>query len=308
MQWVATHSPSLTLAFSDPAGLSTVAYAIGTGTYSTPVAYATTLAVSIPSDGVTTVWLRVTDVAGNAGVYSISLGVDTTGPVISNSLSAPQSATYGYDGTADISYSVSASDAGSGVATVTVKVDSTAVSGGSIDVDKFTAGSHTVTFTAVDAVGNTSTVTVTISIHPSRAGLGQAVNEGVAAGSITSAEGTKLLSLLNSTSNTLVTDVTNFNNEVKAQTGKAISTAEASILSSWGSDLLARAKAGTATARDIAVSAKRPASTATKKAVAERKKIAKRGKRKKIAKRKAAGKKKSPKPKAAAPKKVGVKG
>jgi hypothetical protein len=101
------------------------------------------------------------------------------------------------------------------------------------------AGTHTLVVTAVDGLGNTSSVTLTFQIHPSLAGIKNAVAEATKAGLITTTEQAKLLSILGSTANSLKTNLTNFTNEVKAAT-KAIASGEASILTSWAQDLYLR--------------------------------------------------------------------
>jgi hypothetical protein len=230
-------TPTLTLSFSDLGGISTVSTSTDGGvSWSSPVAYASSAGVALSAgDGVYTVSVRLTDVAGNVGTYTQSVRLDTTGPTISSSLSNPQS-TIGYNGTADIALSLSISDV-SGVASTTVKLDNTTtVTAGVIDVDKLLAGTHTLVITAVDGAGNSSTMTLTFALHPSRSGIANAVSEGAAAGSITSNEKTKLLSILNNANNTLKTDLTNFLSEVKNQSGKAISSSEATILQSWAND------------------------------------------------------------------------
>jgi hypothetical protein len=229
-------TPTLALSFTDLGGISTMAVSINGGAYSSAVAYASSLGVSLAAgDGLYTVTVRLTDVAGNVGTYSQTVRLDTTGPVISSSLSAPQLISSGYyDGSADITISASATDV-SGVSSIQILLDSTTtVTNGAIDVDKLLAGTHTIKITAVDALGNTSTSTLTFYLHPSRKGIGNAVNEGVAAGLITSTEGSKLLSILNSTSYTLATDLNNFITEVSRQSG--VTAAEATILNSWAKD------------------------------------------------------------------------
>lgn len=117
---------------------------------------------------------------------------------------------------------------------MTLKLDTgTVLSGTTIDLDTLAAGSHTVTITAVDGLGNTTTSSVTFLLHPSQSGIGTAINEGVSRGLITSAEGTKLLGLRVNTANSVSTDLTNMLAEVKAQTGLAVNPAGATILTSW---------------------------------------------------------------------------
>jgi hypothetical protein len=158
---------------------------------------------------------------------------------MSASLSAPQISAGGYyNGTADITISSSATDI-SGVSSIKITLDSsTTITNGVIDVDTLLAGTHTVTVTAIDGgLGNTSTYTLpSFILHPSRSGISSAVNEGVTRARITSTEGSKLLSILNNTANSQTTDLNNFLTEVGNQSGKAITTTEATILTSWAND------------------------------------------------------------------------
>jgi hypothetical protein len=161
--------------------------------------------------------------------------LDTTGPTISASLSAPQNA-IGYDGTADVAISASATDI-SGIASTTLTLDSTTtITGTSIDIDTLAAGTHTLVVKSVDGLGNASTVTLSFQIHPTIAGIIAAVNDAAARGLISSAEKTTLLSILNSTTLTVTTRLNNFITEVGKQSGKAITSAEATILTSWAKD------------------------------------------------------------------------
>jgi hypothetical protein len=232
-------TPALTLSFSDPGGISTMSVSINGGvSYSTPVAYASSTSVSLTGgDGTYTITVQLTDVAGNVGFYTQKVVLDTTGPTISASLSPAQISSGGYyNGTADITISSSATDT-SGVSAIKIVLDSaTTITNGVIDVDTLLAGSHTVVVTATDGLGNSSTYTLPFVLHPSRSGIGNAVNEGVARGLITSSEGTKLLSILNNTAYSLTTDLNNVLAEIKNQSGKAITTAEANVLTSWAND------------------------------------------------------------------------
>jgi hypothetical protein len=167
--------------------------------------------------------------------------LDTTGPTISASLSAPQSATIGYDGTAAITISSSSTDV-SGVASTTFKLDATTTLTGSvINIYSLTAGTHTLAITSVDGLGNSSSVTLSFQFHPSLAGVVAAVKAGYSAASISSTEQAKLLGYLNNTTSPVKTNLTNFLNEVKAQSGTPSLTAtEAALLTSWAQDLYNR--------------------------------------------------------------------
>jgi hypothetical protein len=239
-------APTLALSFTD-AGTGIAAMALSTDggtTYSATQAYASSAAVSLAGgDGLYTIAVKLVDVAGNTATFTQAVRLDTTGPTISASLSAPQSATLGYDGTANFTISSSATDV-SGVASTTLKLDSLttiAATTATINVYSLTAGPHTLVVTSFDGLGNSSSVTLTFQVHPSLAGVVAAVKAGAGAASISSAEQTKLLGYLNNTANPVKTNLTNFLNEVKAQSGtSSITAAEATLLTSWAQDLYNR--------------------------------------------------------------------
>jgi hypothetical protein len=231
-------TPTLTLSFSDLGGIYQMATSTNNGaSWSAPVAYAASSTVSLSGgDGLYTVVVQLIDAAGNVGYYSQTVCLDTAGPAITYTISAPQSTTIGYDGSADITISAGASDI-SGVSSVRVVLDSTTtITGGVIDADTLLAGTHTIVITAVDALGNTSTKTFTFQLHPSRAGIANAVGEALSAGLVTSNEATKLLSILRNTGYSLTTDLNNFIAEVNGQSGKAIASSKASLLVNWAQD------------------------------------------------------------------------
>jgi hypothetical protein len=196
--------------------------------------------VSLGADGTYTLAVQITDVAGNVKAFTLSVRLDTTGPTISASLSTPQSVTLGYDGTGNISATWSATDA-STVATLTAAIDGVTITSGTIDVTTLMAGSHTYTVTAVDGLGNTSTTTVTFQVHPSLAGIQNAVNVGSNKGYMSKTEKTKLLSYLTGSGTTLKANLTSFVNECKsAQAAGTLTANESTLLQSWANDLNSR--------------------------------------------------------------------
>ena len=222
---------------SDPTGLASIEVSTNGGATWAPVKTSlSSVSVSLGSgDGLRTIEVRVTDVAGNTTTSTLVVRLDTTRPTISASLSAPQS-TIGYDGTTNIGMTISSSDL-SGVASMTILLDSTtALSGNTINVYGLLAGTHTIVITAVDGVGNTATQTITFQLHPSRKGIAAAVNAGGASHAITAAEQSTLLSVLGNSANSLSTDLKNFIAAVTSQYGKAVSAAEAKVLLSWAQD------------------------------------------------------------------------
>lgn len=119
----------------------------------------------------------------------------------------------------------------------------TTIVAGVIDIDTLTAGAHSIVITAVDGLGNTSTKTVTFTIHATIAGLINAVNDGAARGLITPTEQSNLIKYYlqkAQASSSPKTFIGQFNWEVNYQSGKAIKASEATLLLSWGNDLYSR--------------------------------------------------------------------
>ncbi|SFP03313.1 Ig-like domain (group 3) [Amycolatopsis arida] len=117
--------------------------------------------VTVDQVGEHTVRFRATDRAGNVSeVGSVSFGVvepapaDTTPPVVTASVSGDQDAEGNYVGSATVT--VSAEDAGSGVASVEYEVDDTGFQpySGPVTVDR--PGDHSVQYRATDNAGNLS--------------------------------------------------------------------------------------------------------------------------------------------------------
>jgi hypothetical protein len=240
----ATANPtiSLQLAFTDSIGLLAMAFSTNGGaTYGSSYSYGTSVALTLPSlDAVYTVAVAILDVAGNSAVFTKTIRLDRTPPVITASLPAPTNGAY-YDVGKKITLSYGATDVDN--ATTTVVVDGkTTIVGGVIDIDTLTAGTHTVVITATDGVGNTSTKTLTFTIHATISGMISAVNDGASRGLITAAEQSNLNWYMQKAlgSGAKHNFISSFIWEVNNQNGKAINAAEAALLLSWANDLLAR--------------------------------------------------------------------
>jgi hypothetical protein len=239
----ATANPNLALqlGFTDAAGLTQMTFSTNGGTtYGPWVAYSSAGAVSLPAaDALYNVAVGVIDTAGNVSVLVRTIRLDRTAPVITASLPAPTNGTF-YDVGKKITLTYGATDVDN--ATTTVVLDGkTAIVGGVIDIDTLTTGAHTIVVTATDGVGNTSTKTLTFTIHATINGLINAVNDGAARGLITSSEQSLLIWYLQKAlQNSAKIRIGQFNWEVNYQSGKAINAAEAALLLSWGNDLYAR--------------------------------------------------------------------
>ena len=122
-----------------------------------------------------TVLVRVADTAGNVATMSKQIRLDRSGPKVNVGVANGSD----YDLGKQIVVTFSATDA-TAVASVTAKLDATKAltSGGSISTNTLTAGTHTITVTATDALGNDTTVIVTFVIQVSTGGLQSAVSDG----------------------------------------------------------------------------------------------------------------------------------
>jgi len=243
---------ALKLAFTDVGtGLSQVAFSTNGGTTFGPtVPYASTPSVTVSGpDGWYTIAVKVLDAAGNYVVVTQSVWLDTTGPKITSSMDSPTNGSY-YDVGLKVTVNFSATDSDNPVATLTATLDgsTTLTSGGTIDMNTLTAGSHSIVINATDQLGNPSSVTVTFTIHPTVAGMINAVNQGVAAAKITSKVGNNLVGMLNTVQAAINAGnnaaakaaLNNYMAYVNSQSGTGITAAYATLLVNWAQDLYNR--------------------------------------------------------------------
>ena len=221
----------------------------GGATYLAAVAYAATGALALPAtDGLYTVAVRVTDIAGNSQVLTQTVRLDQGGPAISNTMTAPTN-NGSYDVGTSITFTFGATDVDN-VPTLSATLDATTAltSGQKIDVNTLNAGTHTIVISAADQLGNTSSVTITFQVHATVSGQINAVNQGVTAGLITAKVGSSLVSMLNTVQSSInagnpaaaKSALTNYMNYVKSQSGTGINAAYATRLVNWAQDLYNR--------------------------------------------------------------------
>jgi hypothetical protein len=136
-------------------GVASVEYRLDDGAW-TPY----TAPVAVTAAGMHMLHYRATDVAGNVSPEGMAhftvVKSDTTAPVVSASVAGTQDADGHYVGKAVVT--VTASDAGSGVASVEYRVDGGAWTAYTAPVPVAVAGAHTVEFRAADVAGNTAPV------------------------------------------------------------------------------------------------------------------------------------------------------
>ena len=123
----------------------------------------------ITADGDTTVTIFATDVAGNvSATETIDISIDKTAPTVSAEVIDPTPAPTSGWYTSDVTVRVTGADAGSGITGLTVDgtitpVDPAAASA-SVDETIAAEGETTLSFSAVDAGGNTDSGSITVSI------------------------------------------------------------------------------------------------------------------------------------------------
>jgi len=237
-----------TIMLGGPAGsIATYSVTDGTRTVNGSVIVGTngivTVAVDVSSlaDGTLTVTAPFVDVNGNrAAATTRTVVKDTVAPVVTSSLPAPP---IGNNGWYDIGVKI-AFTFGTGEGTVGAKLDgaTTLTSGGLIDFDSLAAGAHSIVITSVDAVGNTTTQTVSFEVHATLAGLLAALNDGFGRGWISSATQSSISSNIQSAmkGNSAHTKLQWVASTVQQQSGISILSAYASLMLGWTNDLLLR--------------------------------------------------------------------
>jgi hypothetical protein len=212
------------------------------GTYRSEV----TVALSAP--GVYTITLLLFDITGDSLSVTETLRADGSGPVITESLTAPVNGV-AYDVGQMATFSYGVADATS-TATVSATLDGSipVPSGSSGPIDAIaSAGSHTVVETATDKAGVTSTTTLTFQVHATVAGLISAVNDGVQMGNIAASDQQALLTPLqgaqtalgNNDFTTAQSDLSALVSKVQSLSGAGIDASYASLLVGWIKDLQA---------------------------------------------------------------------
>ncbi|MBO0828801.1 MAG: chitobiase/beta-hexosaminidase C-terminal domain-containing protein [Streptosporangiales bacterium] len=156
-EYVGSATVTVTAADTE-SGVDTVEYALDGDTFK-----AYTAPLSVTDAGDHTVKYRATDKAGNtSAVKSVSFTVaappsgDDTPPDVSGQLTGNQDFAWNYVGTATLT--ITAKDAGSGVASVEYSLDGAPYAAYSAPVQVSQPGQHTATYRATDKSGNTSDV------------------------------------------------------------------------------------------------------------------------------------------------------
>jgi 2',3'-cyclic-nucleotide 2'-phosphodiesterase (5'-nucleotidase family) len=209
---------------------------------------------SLPGpDGTHKLSVTCTDNLGNSRTLNETDTVDNTAPVIT--IFSPFAQAYLHPYT--LKFDFKAVDARSGLKALGAKLDGTTVTAGQkIDLYTLSLGNHTLTVTAIDQLGNTSTKSVTFSVTATVQSLVTSVNRFVAEGKIDDhdcnfhddhhgdhhGDGNciqkKLLDVLRDAqsdlnrhrTNDAIKDLKRFIDLVKSQSGKQITTSAANLL------------------------------------------------------------------------------
>ena len=212
--------------------------------------YSTTTSLALTgADGLYTIAIKATTNAGYVGTYTKQVRLDRTGPTITSSATAPTNAGW-YDVSQKITLTYSGTDTDN-VASIGATLDGTTAvaTGGVINAETLSAGTHTVVITATDGVGNVSTTTITITVHATVGGLTTAVNDGVTAAKITSSTtSSQLLSYLSSAQAALTANnhvsaksyLASFVSLDQAQSGLTVNAAYSALLAGWANELISR--------------------------------------------------------------------
>jgi hypothetical protein len=246
-----TNNPTVSLALSfgdDRSGLNLYRMSVDGGlTWTAWITYAAATSVTLPSpDGTYNVVVMVADKAGNTVFVTQRVILDRTGPTIKPTIGAANNGT-SYDVGTKISFSWIASDV-NGVASsgATIEGQTISATGGTIDVDVLTAGSHTVVITAKDKAGNVTTISLTFTIHPTAQGIINAINDGLARGWISASFAASLISQMQQVikaggnSANVKTKIKQFITTVQYPPTGGITAAYQTLLLNWANDLLSR--------------------------------------------------------------------
>lgn len=188
----------------------------------------TTSSVS-SGEGPITLAATCADVAGNIGSATYDVQVDKTDPVVAFSGNA---GTYTVDETVTIG--CSATDALSGIASSTCPtVSASAVSLG--------LGSHSLTATATDKAGNAKTVTTSYTVVLNGTGLCALVHQLSSSEDVADGLCDKIRQIVSAKAKGQTKVAANvlgaLDNQLRAQTGKALTAAEAALVSSLAAQL-----------------------------------------------------------------------
>jgi len=245
-----TANPTVSLALSvtdDRSGINLYRVSVDGGTtWSAWTTYASATSVTLPSpDGTYTVAVMVADKAGNTAFLTQRVILDRTGPTIAPTIGPANNGAF-YDVGTRISFTWIASDP-NGIASSSATIEGQTISstGGTIDVDVLTAGVHTVVITSKDRAGNSTTISLTFTIHPTAQGILNAINDAAARGWVSASFAANLIAQIQQvmkagTSANTKAKIKQFISTVQYPPAGGITAAFQALLLNWANDLLAR--------------------------------------------------------------------
>ena len=239
---------SLSLSYVDlTSGVWQMAFSTDGGTTWTNVEnYAAFGAVALPAvDGLYNVAVRVVDIAGNITIATQQVRLDTTGPQLVDPIANGTV----YDVGQVITLTIGVSDV-DGLGAMSTTLDGKVISSGTvltIGIDTLAAGNHVIVVWAKDALGNTSSFTVTFRVSATTTGLINALNDGLANGKVTGNVVNMMTKLQSATAALQRGDkasarglLATFVLQVQSAAGKTIAADYATLLVGWANDLIAR--------------------------------------------------------------------
>jgi cytochrome c len=173
--------------------------------------------------------------------------LDRTGPTIGAALAAPGNGT-SYDVGTPIGVTWTATDLNGVISSgAAIEGQTISSSGGTIDVDVLTSGTHTITITSIDRAGNVTLKSITFTIHATPQGIINAIADGAARKWISSSFASTLTAqmqqVLKATSTTSANGKAKLNQFIsylQYPPAGGITAAYRTLLLNWSYDLLAR--------------------------------------------------------------------
>ena len=236
-------------ATSSAGGVTVTITLNGVTIYATGAIAGAPTSIMLPvAEGLYTVAVTFTDAAANSTTLTRTVTLDMSGPSLTVSLSPPTNGMY-YDvgGNSTLTWIVTDSN-GVGTSSGTIEGQTISASGGHIDLDLLTAGTHTVSVTAYDAAGNLRTVSLSFTIRVTAQGLKNALLDGIGRGFVPSASfQSALLSQIqnvvdvaNKPGNTAFVRLRSFISSVNGAGASQLTPAFKALLLSWANDLATR--------------------------------------------------------------------
>ncbi len=239
------HVVTFGIAATSTAGDVTVAITVNGSLLYTGLIGGAPTSLTLATEGLYTVEVTFTDSAANSQTLTRSVTLDLSGPNLTVSMSPPTNGMY-YDigGGSTLTWIVTDAN-GVGVSSGSIEGQTISSSGGMIDLDLLTAGTHTVTVTAYDAAGNHRQVSLNFTIRVTAQGLKSALVDGFGRGWVPNAafQATLLsqiqavVDVAGKNGNTAHVRLRNFISTVTGASTTQLSASFKALLLNWAADL-----------------------------------------------------------------------